>query len=89
MMMAAIDPAGAADQCVCCTMERDADGVMTVVDVRQIVRRTVSARRARKLRRRGVPCERVGSTVTGKARYAYYAHQAAMSRIMRAWLGPL
>lgn len=89
MMTMGVDYAHGLDQCVCCTMRRDAAGVMSVVDVRRIVRRTVGARRARKLRRKGVLCHRVAPTCTGKARYAYYADQAAIGRIARAWLGPL
>lgn len=43
---------------------------LTVIQVAH--KRNVSARRARKLRKRGVRCWYIGRTHTGKARFAYW-----------------
>lgn len=75
-----IDPAYGQDQAHVCVFRRDANGGLQVVELHQLVRRTVSARRARTLRRAGVRCSYAGRTSTGKVRYSYMVHSAAAER---------
>jgi hypothetical protein len=77
MSLIGIDCAQDQDEAHICVFQRDADGGLQVVTLRQLVRRTVSARRARTLRRAGRRCIYVGRTSTGKARFAYMAQVAA------------
>lgn len=50
----------------------NADGILIVVDSGEMRQREVSARRARKLRKRGVRCVYTHSTCNGKSRYAWW-----------------
>lgn len=80
MMAIGVDLAAGRDSCVVCEFGRDAAGAMRMVIIRELRPRTVSARRARALRRAGVRCSPAGRTSTGKARYTYMASAAAAAR---------
>jgi hypothetical protein len=62
---------GGKDRTVYCTVS-NAGGALTVIDAGEMRQREVNARRARKLRKRGVRCVYSHSTCNGKSRYTWW-----------------
>ena len=85
MMQVGVDLAHGPDQANVCLFRRDASGGLHLMDMYRLAARTVSARRARKLRRAGVRCSFAGRTSTGKSRYSYLFQFAAAQRWMRCF----
>ena len=62
---------GGKDRMAYCRVS-NAGGVLTVIDAGEMRQRQVNARRASKLRKRGVRCVYSHSTCNGKSRYTWW-----------------
>jgi hypothetical protein len=62
---------GGKDRAAYCKVS-NAGGVLTVLDAGEMRQREVGARRASKLRKRGVRCVYAYSTCNGKSRYTWW-----------------